>query len=146
LVVALLGACAQPGSQRIVGPDGSPMAHVHCGSDQGTCFRIAGELCPGGYEIRPVLASSDGNFLVRCREMRQPVVAQVTATPPATPAPPAAPAPPMAVTATPTPRSSADAWPPRTDPWPPANPWPTSQANAATTQAKPGGESIDIGY
>lgn len=75
LLVALwlavgLGACTSPGSQRIVGPDGSPMAHVHCGSDQGVCFRIAGELCPSGYDIKPVLSGSDGNFLVRCRAPR----------------------------------------------------------------------------
>lgn len=80
LLAAVLGAClagcASPGSQRIVGPDGSPMAHVHCGSDQGTCFRIAGELCPNGYDMKPVLRGNDGNFLVRCRAPRS-TVAQV---------------------------------------------------------------------
>jgi len=66
---ALLGGCASPGAQPIVGPDGSPMAHVHCGAQQGVCFRIAGELCPSGYDMKPVLRGDDGNFLVRCRSV-----------------------------------------------------------------------------
>lgn len=71
LLLALwLPACQSPGSARIIGPDGSKMAHVHCGADQGQCFRIAGELCPGGYDMQPVLRTSDGNFLVRCRAAR----------------------------------------------------------------------------
>lgn len=67
---AAAGCANSPGSQPIVGPDGSSMAHVHCGADQGACFRIAGELCPSGYEIKPVLLRQDGNFLVRCRSAR----------------------------------------------------------------------------
>src|SRR5258706_4803340 len=84
LTLGLLGllacACRSPGSERIVGPDGSAMSHVHCGSAQGECFRIAGELCQGGYEMQPVLSGSDGNFLVRCRAARpQAVAAQCSA-------------------------------------------------------------------
>ena len=66
-LLVFVSACRSPGSERIVGPDGSAMAHVHCGSEQGECFRIAGELCPSGYEMHAVLSGSDGNFLVRCR-------------------------------------------------------------------------------
>jgi hypothetical protein len=66
------------------------MAHVHCGSDQGTCFRIAGEVCPSGYDIKAVLSGNDGNFLVRCRGPR-PDVAELPPAPalprPATPPP-----------------------------------------------------------
>src|SRR5688572_1322853 len=67
LLASGLVGCQTPGATRIVGPDGSPMAHVHCGSNQGACFRLAGELCPSGYELQPVLRHSDGNFLIRCR-------------------------------------------------------------------------------
>jgi hypothetical protein len=82
---ALLVGCASPGAQPIVGPDGSPMAHVHCGAQQGVCFRIAGELCPSGYDMKPVLRGDDGNFLVRCRR------ANVTSAAPTCPLPVAAP-------------------------------------------------------
>jgi hypothetical protein len=75
--LAALG-CTATGWQRIVGPDGSPMAHVRCGADQGTCFRLAGELCPSGYHLQPALAGHDGNFLVRCRAPKAVVVPTVT--------------------------------------------------------------------
>jgi len=130
-------ACQSPGSQRIIGPDGSAMAHVHCGSEQGVCFRLAGELCPAGYDIKPVLSGSDGNFLVRCR-----VATAVAA-------------------ACPTPSRSAiagvtfaagpnkDAWPPNAEPSPAPYPWPAAETNAAgraqpTTSTAQG--DIDIGY
>ena len=62
------------------------MAHVHCGSDQGTCFRIAGEICPTGYEMKPVLSGHDGNFLVSCRAPRSVAQAAPSCTPSAAPA------------------------------------------------------------
>src|SRR5687768_6459725 len=106
LALLLLGAaaCQSQGAQRIVGPDGSQMSHVHCGSDQAACFRIAGELCPTGYELRPVLSTNDGNFLVRCRAAAAPQVASC---------PTAAP---VVVGA----RSHAthnQSWPPSSEPW-----------------------------
>jgi hypothetical protein len=99
LPLLLAAACRSPGAERIVGPDGSQMSHVHCGAEQSACFRLAGELCPAGYDIQPVLRQSDGNFLVRCRAAR---VARQCPTPvaarPSSPAPftPPASAPPSA--------------------------------------------------
>ena len=97
------------------------MAHVHCGSDQGTCFRIAGELCPSGYDIRPVMSSSDGNFLVRCHGV--PVAAALL---------PAYPAPTAVSTATPSRQAvaatSGSARPPRPE------------------RPNPANEELDIGY
>ena len=121
--LASAAGCQSPGSQRIVGPDGSPMAHVHCGSDQGVCFRLAGELCPSGYDMQPVLSSSDGNFLVRCRAAGAPIVAaQCPApSPPATPVVASRPAAtPAVATKAPSPK---DVWPPTAEPSPPAYPW-----------------------
>jgi hypothetical protein len=114
---ALGSGCASPGSQSIVGPDGSPMAHVHCGAEQGVCFRIAGELCPRGYEMKPVLRGDDGNFLVRCRNANVTTSVAVTCPlPVATSAPPALmypwPAPEVGAaaqrTTTPTPATSTE--------------------------------------
>jgi hypothetical protein len=119
-----VAGCQSPGSQRIVGPDGSPMAHVHCGADQGACFRVAGELCPSGYDIKPVLRGSDGNFLVRCRNAGTPALATPCTTPPPSAAPPVVasrPAPTPAVAAKAP--ASKDVWPPTAEPSPPANPW-----------------------
>jgi hypothetical protein len=148
LLALALASCASPGSQRIVGPDGSAMAHVHCGSDQGACFRIAGELCPSGYELKPVLSGNDGNFLVRCRDARVAQSVQVC--------PPIAPGVPSAATAalvTPRAQPNQDAWPPSTEPWPAAYPWPPPETSAAVgaqpagaVSAKPPSDSVDIGY
>jgi hypothetical protein len=135
-------ACTSPGSQAIVGPDGSPMAHVHCGSDQGTCFRIAGELCPTGYELKPILSGHDGNFVVRCRAASTvavcrsgPAVAVLT------------------TQITPAPRASTagkEHWPPSAEPWPETYPWPPPETNAAVRQAPtpstPSHDEIDLGY
>jgi hypothetical protein len=127
----LTPGCASPGAQSIVGPDGSRMAHVHCGSDQGTCFRIAGELCPGGYELKPVLEGSDGNFLVRCRARAGATVAAACSTPPVA-------------------SKTHDAWPPAAEPWPAAYPWtaPETSAAAQKPQAAPAQApvEIDLGY
>lgn len=121
--------CARPGSQIIVGPDGSRMAHVHCGANQGTCFRIAGELCPNGYQLQPVLVGSDGNFLVRCRAAPSAVTA-------------ACPAAPVA--------SKPDAWPPSADPWPAAYPWTAPETSAAELEPRVAPArapaEIDLGY
>jgi hypothetical protein len=136
LVALGLWGCQTPGATRIVGPDGSPMAHVHCGGDQGACFRLAGEMCPGGYEMRPVLSRNDGNFLIRCRS------AVASAAAPAACAP-AAPAPAMAAV---TPRNgtvrsagaaSKQGWPPSSEPWPSAYPWPPPETSAVAAPAAP---------
>jgi hypothetical protein len=147
LVVVLgMSGCREPGSTRIVGPDGSRMSHVHCGSDQGECFRIAGELCPGGYDMKPVMRGSDGNFLVRCRAAGAPVVAQ--APPPATTlslraAPDVSPARPTLSAS----RAPGDAWPPATEPWPAAYPWgpPEQSTSPRPVSPAPSGE-VDLGY
>lgn len=121
--------CSSPGSQRIVGPDGSVMAHVHCGSDQGTCFRLAGELCPSGYEIKPVLTGSDGNFLVSCRAAHHAATACAPATT----------------------KDTAQAWQPSTKPWPSTYPWPPPETSVAVqptpkpVPTTPAAE-IDLGY
>jgi hypothetical protein len=132
-------ACQSPGSQRIVGPDGSAMAHVHCGTEQGVCFRIAGELCPSGYEMKPVLSGSDGNFLVRCRSKAAPVAAACP-----TPSPAATPT----IVATRSPDLMAP-WPPAAEPASAANPWPSPQTSAAV-RSQPGTASapgdVDVGY
>jgi hypothetical protein len=123
-----LTACQSAGAERIVGPDGSQMSHVHCGSDQATCFRIAGELCPHGYEMKPVLSRNDGNFLVRCRM----VPAQVASCPSVAPG---------AVS-----RSGSNAnesWPPSNEPWPLLYPWPPPET-AANVRATPApGPALD---
>jgi hypothetical protein len=150
LGVGMLGlyGCREPGSTRIVGPDGSQMSHVHCGADQGECFRIAGELCPGGYDLKPVMSTGDGNFLVRCRATAAPVLAQSA---PAAPAPvlalAAAPASPASGAALSSTRSTPDAWPPATEPWPAAYPWgpPEQSAGPHPAPTKPTGD-VDLGY
>ncbi|MDF3071551.1 MAG: hypothetical protein K0R38_7152 [Polyangiaceae bacterium] len=140
-LVAALGSldvgCTRPGAQPIVGPDGSPMAHVHCGSDQGACFRLAGEVCPGGYDLQPALTGHDGNFLVRCRAPQpQVAVAAPCASPSSTPHVAAKP---------------GETWPPSNEPWPATYPWPPPETSAAARPppspgtAKPPLE-IDLGY
>lgn len=140
-------ACSTPGATRIVGPDGSAMAHVHCGADQGACFRLAGELCPTGYEMRPVLRSNDGNFLIRCRAVLATAAAPVCE--------PAAPS--VALTAA-APRGGSthnagathpQSWPPSSEPWPSAYPWPppeTSAVVAPVAPDKPRTEPWDPGF
>jgi hypothetical protein len=142
LVLSLLG-CQSPGSQRIVGPDGSPMTHVHCGADQGLCFRMAGELCPGGYEMKPVLRSSDGNFLVRCRAGNAPAVAAACApaTSPVTPGTTAG--------VTTRPSGLMDPWPPAAEPASAAYPWPSPQTSAggrSQPKAPAATGDVDVGY
>lgn len=146
-------ACQAPGAERIVGPDGSAMAHVHCGADQATCFRIAGELCPLGYEMKPVLRSNDGNFLVRCRAGAAP---QVAACLPDTANGPAAPARAGKLG----PSRASNGWPPPNEPSPLMYPWPSPETTAGVSSApviKPAktsaprsaarpAELLDLGY
>jgi hypothetical protein len=129
LVCLVLGAaaCQSPGAQRIVGPDGSPMSHVHCGSDQGECFRIAGELCPTGYELKAVLSASDGNFLVRCRSAPAPRVASCPTG-----------APVVVVAAN-------QSWPPAGEPWPATSPWPAAETSANVRVAPTPARDADSG-
>lgn len=110
------------------------MAHVHCGSDQGLCFRLAGELCPSGYELKPVLSGNDGNFLVRCRSGAAPTVAACP-----TPGAPSA-------GVTMHPAGLMDPWPPAAEPAPAAYPWPTSQTSAASPNKPSASSDLDIGY
>ena len=147
-----LVACQSPGSSRIVGPDGSAMAHVHCGSDQGACFRIAGDLCPTGYEMKPVLSGNDGNFLVRCRAAGAAAVAAATPASPAPASPPTlalpapAPAPQGALSST---RGApGQSWPPSNEPWPAAYPWPAPETSSGVRPVPSGvpGQEVDLGY
>jgi hypothetical protein len=143
----LVVGCQSPGTTRIVGPDGSPMAHVHCGFEQGACFRMAGELCPTGYDMKPVLSGNDGNFLVRCRATGAPLLAPYAATAATQTSPPSL-SPPTAVASVPA-QAPKDAWPPATEP-PLMYPWPPPESSAAvratpTTPTTPQGD-VDIGY
>jgi len=135
--LALLGwvvACVeQPGARRIVGPDGTQLLHVHCGKEQVSCFQLAGERCPHGYDLSPIFDPRDGNFLVRCR-MATPLVVITN-----NPAPP--PQSRGAGTAT---AAISDRWPPA-EVAIPAEPWPATSASAAPTppdSARP----VDLGY
>ncbi len=143
--------CRGAGAERIVGPDGSAMLHVHCGAEQAVCFRLAGQACPTGYELTPVMAGRDGNFLVRCRERlaTPPTVAAACApsSPPASAAL-AAPAPREA----PAPQRASESWPPAAEPWPAAYPWPPPEASSVggvqappSAQEREGGQ-VDLGY
>jgi len=134
LSLVFVGCVATPGAERIVGPDGTLMLHVHCGDEQVVCFQMAGERCPNGYDLSPIFDPHDGNFLVRCR------------TPIATPG---------FVTAASSParseRSAGGAQPRADDGWPPAEvatptePWPAaSTALPAAPRTATG--AVDIGY
>jgi hypothetical protein len=127
LAVLAVGCVEQPGAQRIVGPDGTQMLHVHCGDEQVACFQMAGERCPHGYDLSPIFDPHDGNFLVRCR------------TPSTTPAYVAAgPAP---VRAAPAEARANDGWPP-TEVARPSEPWPAPSSNLPPAPAG----AVDIGY
>lgn len=134
----LFGACAEPpGAERIVGPDGSRMLHVHCGAEQVACFQLAGERCPYGYDLSPILDPHDGNFLVRCHN---PIEGGGFAN---SGAPGAAAAPIASVR----PRPPSDGWPPP-EVAKPSEPWPAP--SVATPPAPPtprtaSGE-VDVGY
>lgn len=135
LALALVTACSSPGARRIVGPDGSPMAHVHCGSEQAECFRLAGELCPGGYDMQPVLTGNHGNFLVRCRGAGAVAKADASCPAPAAATPAAA-------------RASNAGWPATSQPWPADYAWPPPETSAGVhhVPTAPASGEPDLGY
>lgn len=130
-------ACVEPpGAERIVGPDGTQMLHVHCGQDQVACFQIAGERCPHGYDLSPIFDPHDGNFLVRCRN---PALTRALVSA-------------AAETARPAPRASAqphavdDSWPP-SEVATPTEPWPATPSSSALPPApRSSNGAVDIGY
>ena len=129
----LLAACVEtPGAERIVGPDGTLMLHVHCADEQVACFRLAGERCPHGYDLSPIFDPHDGNFLVRCREPQAATVAVGGASPTRSAAPSSAP--------------DHDGWPPA-EVATPTEPWPAAPSNAPPTPKKGSPDStVGIGY
>ncbi|MCC6665950.1 MAG: hypothetical protein IT375_19500 [Polyangiaceae bacterium] len=67
LVGSLASACASdPKVSSIVGPDGSSMFHLSCAGQEARCFQLAGERCPGGYDLTRTQQGRD-TFLLRCR-------------------------------------------------------------------------------
>lgn len=46
------------------------MLFVRCGSDTGRCYELAGQNCPGGYDLFPSIGREAGDVLVRCRVAR----------------------------------------------------------------------------
>jgi hypothetical protein len=135
-------ACTSPLARPIVGPDGSAMVHVRCGADQGACFRLAGELCPRGYDMKPVLSGNDGNFLVRCRAGSAIVSAIAVC-----PAPAATPLVPVVASDSGPHGLRNEGWPPASEPWPAAYPWPPPETSAgAQAPPIPTGAELDLGY
>ncbi len=129
LLLLAPGCVEPPGAARIVGPDGSPMLHVHCQGEQAACFRIAGDRCPFGYDLSPVFDPRDGNFLVRCREPQAAPARLASAPPPPPPPPP----PPL-----------NDSWPP-TEVGKPSEPWPAHASSEAPITYTQNGR-VDFGY
>jgi hypothetical protein len=133
----LLGSCVEPaGAERIIGPDGTQMLHVHCGDEQVACFRVAGEMCPRGYSLSPIFDPRDGNFLVRCRDPSEPSAIANAALPAA--AKPESGRISIVRTRTPDPD-----WPPH-EVAQPSEPWPAP--SAATPAPKAGISTVDLGY
>ncbi|HEX7453828.1 MAG TPA: hypothetical protein VF294_16160 [Polyangiaceae bacterium] len=133
--MAVVGCVEQPGAERIVGPDGTQMLHVHCGDEQVACFQMAGERCPHGYDLSPVFDPHDGNFLVRCRTpMSAPGFAA------------AAPSAPQPVRATANGRARPDeGWPPA-EVATPTEPWPAPSSSALPPAPRTATGAVDIGY
>ncbi len=144
LLLALASGCVEPvGAAHIIGPDGTQMLHVHCGDEQVACFQLAGELCPRGYFLSPIFDPHDGNFLVRCKDPGQAVVASVAPAP----APTVVVARPTQGTATQT-RAAESDWPP-TEVAIPSEPWPAPSANAPPADvpaSKTAAGAVDLGY
>src|SRR5882757_3983300 len=115
LSLVAIGCVETPGAERIVGPDGTQMLHVHCGDEQVACFQLAGERCPHGYFLSPVFDPRDGNFLVRCKDPAQASVVASAAPQPAQ----AQPLPGSVARA----RAPEEGWPPA-EVARPAEPWP----------------------
>ena len=133
LGLLLCGCVEPPGAERIVGPDGTHLLHVHCADEQVACFQIAGERCPHGYDLSPIFDPHDGNFLVRCRE---PGAVTGVASSPALPR-----------------RSGSsvassnpnDRWPPA-EVATPTEPWPTPSNTDLPPTPHSANGSVDIGY
>jgi hypothetical protein len=60
----------------VIGPDGSVMLHLTCGTDEALCYELAGTHCSKGYDIFPTPRQ---NWLVRCRAAQPTWVARVEA-------------------------------------------------------------------
>jgi len=127
---ALSAGCQPASVQEIVGPDGSAMLHVSCGSDQGRCYALAGTRCPNGYEIFPA-AGAPGNFLVRC--ISYPPASAWAAAPPASPPSSWTQSEPAASRAQEP--QAAEAWPPLESPNAPASIAPPPPPAPTTTSA-----------
>ena len=127
------GCVEPPGAERIVGPDGTQMLHVHCVDEQVVCFQLAGERCPHGYDLSPIFDPHDGNFLVRCRDLEGATALVARA--------PAAPARTSSSTGSP---SNTDRWPPAEVALP-SEPWPAS-ASGATPSPNATSGPVDLGY
>ncbi len=134
LALALCGCVEQPGAERIVGPDGTHLLHVHCADEQVACFQIAGERCPHGYDLSPIFDPHDGNFLVRCREPQAGTSVATGAAPPLR----------SSIVST---RSSNpnDRWPPA-EVATPTEPWPTPPSSDLPPTPHSANGSVDIGY
>jgi len=132
-LLLLAPGCAQPpGAAPIVGADGTRMLHVHCAGEQAACFRIAGDRCPHGYDLSPILDPHDGNFLVRCRE---PQTAPVIAASSPAPRPNSRPA-----------AAVSDRWPPAAEVATPAEPWPTHASSELPPAPRNASGAVDLGY
>jgi hypothetical protein len=135
LVSAFLGGCVEPsGAERIVGPDGTQMLHVHCGHEQVACFQLAGDMCPRGYFLSPIFDPHDGNFLVRCKDPAQ--AALVANAPQPAPVTQPARAPVMCT------RAPDSDWPP-SEVARPSEPWPAPSAGAPVPKTAIG--DVDLG-
>jgi hypothetical protein len=137
LGLLLVGCVEQPGAERIIGPDGTLMLHVHCADEQVACFQLAGERCPRGYDLSPVFDPHDGNFLVRCREPASVTAANTN--PPQSQ--PVAASQPMGATATATNAS----WPPAEVAMP-TEPWPSAPSNGLPPTQPSASGRADFGY
>jgi hypothetical protein len=131
LGLLFVGCVEPPGAERIVGPDGTQMLHVHCAEEQVACFQLAGERCPHGYDLSPIFDPHDGNFLVRCREP-QTTTTVVNAPQPARTAAAGA-------------AAANDRWPPA-EVATPTEPWPTAPSNALPATQHGAFGTFDFGY
>lgn len=132
VLLALAAACTPaPRARPVVGPDGSAMTHVSCGSDQGACFQLAGQSCPSGYRLFPIFDPHSNNYLVRCTAPVGAVARQRVPAPPARHAPA---------------REASDGWPPVAEAWVPADPWPAAVMQAPPALSGPSPEEVDLGY
>jgi hypothetical protein len=127
-------ACVETaGAERIVGPDGTQMLHVHCADEQVACFQIAGERCPHGYDLSPIFDPHDGNFLVRCRNaapLRSAIPIDARASAPRT---------------VEQARTAEQRWTP-VEVATPTEPWPTPSSSALPPTPRTPSGALDIGY